>query len=167
MDKYNPEVLAKAKQMFEKQKALQLHKILENTDHKLIYRSFNEPLLGIYSMAKLSKDIEKDIAKKITPITKAFFKKSSPTFTAFQFQKGNYCMELPLKGRYYLILNLTQISQRDIGGELLFQDKRGEVIEVPNTYNSLAIIDAKGLRGFVTYLNHYAKYKKTLYLAAL
>lgn len=167
MDKYTPEVLAKAKRMFELQKALQLHKILDSTDHKLSFKSYNEPLLGMYNVAKIPAGIQKQLAKKIYPITKAFFKKKCPLFTAMQFKKGEYCMQLPVQGRYHILINLTKRWQEGTGGEILYQDKNGEVIEVPDAYNSLTIIDAKQLRGFVTYLNHHAKYKKTIYIAAL
>lgn len=162
MVNYTPEILAQAKKMFESQKAIQLHKILADTKFKITYKKYSEPLEGVYEEGNITS--QKEIAKSLDPIMKTFFGKKTPTLKAIRISKGNYCMFLPLKKRYHVLIDITEQWDVHTGGMLFYQQQTGEAFSVPVSYNTLNIIDAKGLRGFITYANHYAGRNKRLIL---
>jgi hypothetical protein len=168
MARYTPEILKQAKQMFKIQKAIQMHKILPKKISGLKYKKLSVPLEGIYEVAKVPKNVQKEIAASIAPIIKTFFNKPVPEFTAYRLGKGEYCMSLPEKKRYHIILDITEKWDEETGGMLIYQKPSGEAIEIPASQNTLSIIDSKGLRAFVTYANHYTgKNKRVLFTTSL
>lgn len=144
----------------------EVNKLKFKRDFELPHHSYNSAELNINSKKlsnskELLKFLSKVANKKIKNLK---FKALKLTWKDYQILNDKYLEKLGID----MIIDLTEKWDAKWGGLVTYTDGWGNYMQVPNFYNSLAIIRRKkGTNRFIQYINHYARNKERIFLIGI